>query len=522
LFHAGGGTHQVHRTAVAAGSAPHPTIRLNVSIILPAHRPFRQRLTLPVPLAVIGRMFDDVASRRIPVSFAGSGAGTAPLTWGQKAILQDMRETGWTHNISVPIPLDEGTTVDDVAEQLRRFMSRYPALRTRMAMDDLGQPCQEASASGEIVLDVFDVADDVDLDRYVYDLWFTRLLTPFDHQRDWPTRMAVVRRGGVPVWRTWTLNHFVVDGVSLGLLLADIGVGEMVGRVTGDPRTVQLLDLGRREETSAVRRYSDHAMRYWESQLRSIPPLTFGEPTHPEGRHGKRFWHGRSYSRATYLAMLAIAARTRTDTSRVLLAVIATAIARVTGVNPVRAKVIVSNRFRPGFAEAIGPFSQNALVTIDVGDATVDDVVARTRHASLVATKYAYYDPAQLGEITARLDRERGHPARVSCRINDRRTRSRRVADQAAQDCHVTMEQIQRVLPDSFVVWDGTLDHSPEQAFITVEDTDDGVYLQLIFDMACFTEAEVEALLREVETVAVQAAFDAAVLTRVGRTHALT
>jgi hypothetical protein len=220
--------------------------------------------------------------------------------------------------------------------------------------------------------------------------------------------------------------------------------------------------------------------------------------------------------------MLAIAARTRTDSSRVLLAIIAIAIARVTGVNPVTAKLIVSNRFRPGFAEAIAPLSQNSLVTIDVADATVDEVVARARRSSLVAAKHGYYDPAQLDELTARLDRERGYPARVSCRINDRRMNTRRVVDAAARDAHPTMERIQQAVPDSFVVWDGTLDHSPEQAFITVEDRKETIDLQVIFDMACFTEADVEALLRGVEAVAIEAALDPAVPTRVSPAPVLT
>ncbi|MEE3921415.1 hypothetical protein V2I01_33750 [Micromonospora sp. BRA006-A] len=62
---------------------------------------------------------------------------------------------------------------------------------------------------------------------------------------------------------------------------------------------------------------------------------------------GPRYWHGRFSSPAAYLAVRAIAARTRTDTSRVLLAVIAIAIGRATGVSPLTAKLIVGNRFRP-------------------------------------------------------------------------------------------------------------------------------------------------------------------------------
>ena len=64
--------------------------------------------------------------------------------------------------------------------------------------------------------------------------------------------------------------------------------------------------------------------------------------------------------------MLAIAKRTGTDASRVTLALIATAIGRATGVQPLTVKVMVNNRFRPGLADVIAPIAQNSVVTIDV------------------------------------------------------------------------------------------------------------------------------------------------------------
>jgi hypothetical protein len=460
-------------------------------------------------------MVEPTASDRITVPFSGPGAGTAPLTWGQKAILQDMRETGWTHNNSGAHHLPDGTTVEDMAERLGRLMSKHPALRMRLGTDADGKPCQVVSASGEIELEVVSFADGVeraDAIKYGNDLWYEWLLTPIDPYRQWSLRMAVMRHRDAAVYMVLTIGHVLADGMGTLLLMADLGIGELAGRRV-DPGAVGILELGRREQTPQVRRVSDRAVQYWAGQLRSIPPLTFGEPTHPEGRLGKRYWHGRFHSPAAYLAVLAIAERTRTDTSRVLLAVIATAVGRATGVNPLTAKVIVSNRFRPGFAEAITPLSQNSVLTIDL-DGTVDEVVARARRASMVAWLLAYYDPDQLEELVARLDRERGYPAKVTCRINDRRLATRAAAEAAARRELVTMERIRAKLPETFLVWDGDLEHLPEQAFITVEDRPETVYLQVIFDMACFTSEQVETLLRGVEEVAIEAAFDPAAPTR--------
>jgi hypothetical protein len=92
---------------------------------------------------------------------------------------------------------------------------------------------------------------------------------------------------------------------------------------------------------------------------------------------------------------------------------------------------MVNNRFRPGLADVIAPIAQNSVVTIDVAGASIDEVVARTRGASLTAGMRAYYDPDDLREVTARLDAERGYPARVTCRVNDQRAMVMRADEQA-------------------------------------------------------------------------------------------
>lgn len=450
---------------------------------------------------------------RIAVPFSGPGAGTAPLSWGQRAIMRDMRATGWTHNNSGAHPLPENMTVADVAARLSRLMSKHPALRTRLGTDADGQPCQVVSGSGEIELDVLTFADELDRAeaiRYGNRLWFDWMMVPLD---GWLLRMAVMQHRGHAVYLVLTVGHLVADGTGTLLLMADLGIGELADRRV-DENAVWTADLARREQLPELRRVSDRAMRYWEGQLKALPALTFGEPTHPDGRLGSRYWHGRFNSQATYLAVLAIARRTRTDTSRVLLALIAIAVGRATDVNPLTSNVIVSNRFRPGLADVIGSLSQNSVLTIDL-DGTVDEVVARTRTAAMLAWLQAYYDPDQLDKLTERLDAERGYPARITCRISDRRFSTRPATEAAVRDAVVTADAITAKLPETFLTWDGCLDNLPEQAFIVIEDRPNTVHLQLVFDMAVFTTEQVETMLRAVEEVAVEAAFDPAAPSRV-------
>jgi hypothetical protein len=255
-------------------------------------------------------------------------------------------------------------------------------------------------------------------------------------------------------------------------------------------------------------------MRYWESQLRHIPAQTFGEPPHPRDQAGQRYWQARFSSPAAHLAILAIAKRTGTDVSRVTLAVIATAIGRATGVHPLTIKVMANNRFRPGLADVIAPIAQNSVLTIDAAGASVDEVVARARSASLTAGMRAYYDPDELGEVMARLDAERGHPARVTCRVNDQRAMIMR-ADEKASPAEVTPEQVRQRLAEASLTWLGPREHMHEQANILVEPRSSVVSLHIMWDRWSLTNERVEALLRGVEEVAVEAAFDPAAPARV-------
>ena len=451
---------------------------------------------------------------RFVVPFSSAVSGRAPLTWGEKAVLQDIRETGFSLNASGAQVVAEGATVESVAARLSRLLGRHPALRARLATDAQGAVCQEVAASGEAAVEVLDFGDDDDpheIAKFTDQLWLDWLLTPFDHYGDWPVRLGVVRHRGVALYQVQTFNHLVIDGTALKTLMSELGRGEPLEDVLEPEKEFHILTLAEQEQTPQARRISDRAMRYWETQLRDIPPRTFGEPVHPDGRQGKRFWHARFGSPAAHLAVLAIARRTGMDTSRVLFGVIATALGRAVGLSSLTAKVITSNRFRPGLAEVIAPIAQNSLVTLDLAGAGVDEVIGRGRRALLAGGMHAYYDPDQLTELMARLDAERGYQAQVSCRINDRRMTTRQLADEQARTTEVTRERIQQKLPETWFSWDGTLDHLHEQAFITVEDFGDSVTLQLIFDMACFTEEQIENFVYGVERVALEAAFDPAV-----------
>ncbi len=453
------------------------------------------------------------AESRLVVPFAGSVSGQGPLTWGEKALLQDQRETGWALNATGAQNLTPGTTVEQAAGRLGRLISNQPALRVRLADDEQGDPYQTVAAAGEVAVEVLDFADEddpVDVAKYTERLWQDWLIDPIDHYRDWPSRMGIVRHRGQALYQVLSFNHLVIDGASMTYLMPELGVGKPPARA-GRSTPMNILELADYEHSEAAQKVSRRAMRFWESQLRDIPPTTFGEPVHAGGRLGSRYWHGRFASPAAFQAVLAIAQRSGGDVSRVMFAVLAVALGRALGHDRLRAKVILSNRYRPGFAETIAPLAQNGIVSVDLGNATVDEVMARGRQALLASGMHAYYDPDHLNELTARLDAERGYPAEVTLRMNDRRRTTQRWTAEEARAATVTAADIQARLGETFFSWDGTLDSCHDQAFVTIEDYRNTFHLQLIFDMACFTEEQVENFVYGVEKVAIEAAYDPAV-----------
>ncbi len=107
-----------------------------------------------------------------------------------------------------------------------------------------------------------------------------------------------------------------------------------------------------------------------------------------------------------------LAARLGLSTSPVLLAAFAVALTPLTSLasgQPVVVQLVVSNRFRPGFAGSVSPVAQS-LPLPDRGAGTPRSRRWRVRtwQSALVAYKHAYYDPAGKDEVSKRITAERG------------------------------------------------------------------------------------------------------------------
>jgi Condensation domain len=450
-----------------------------------------------------------VPTDRVTVAFAGDGAGTGGFTWGQQMIWSAMVRYGWLP-IGAVLPQPPGRTVQDMAEEFRYMMSRFPALRTRLRFDAEGRPSQELFADGELTFEVYDADGDADPQETAAAVYKQYATTPHDFVREWPLRLAVVCRDGMPTHVVSLVCHLVADGP--GMLILS---GEIRTRVTEPPRGMEQLDLARWQDSPAGRRQSAAALSHTETVLRSVPPRPFPRSA---DRREPRHWAGTLTSAALPPAVRAIADRTRADPSTVLLTLFAIALGRRELQNPAVLRPVVNNRFRPGLRKIVSNIVQTGICVLDVAETTVDEAIRGARGTVRSAYKHAYFDMEAEAALLDRLAREQPDAASWSGEawtlFNDRRTGKIESLVPALSDASVAQE-IRAVRAQTEFRWIGWRDNPFEPLLLNIDDSPRGTVLTALTDTWYVAPADGEGLLRDMEDIAVAAATDPAVPTGV-------
>ncbi|HEY3609031.1 MAG TPA: condensation domain-containing protein [Pseudonocardiaceae bacterium] len=433
--------------------------------------------------------------QRILVPFQGDGAGTGELTWGQREVWRELRFTGAPLNMGGVDPVPAGMTVADFVTMLRLLVQRHPSLRTRFLVDDEGRPCRQVlSDAGEIPLEIVDTDGDPAATAEAVRRRYKG--KPFDYPNEWPLRMALVRRNGELTHVVVMYSHLALDGFSLQQVL----VPELANLATAEPnRGMSTLEQARQQATDTARRQSDGALRHWTKALRTVPAARFRASATVTDR---RYWDAAYRSPATRLAAHAIAARGRAEPTPVLLAAFAITLAAVTGRHPIVVQVLVSNRFRPGFADTVSPIAQTGLCVLDVAGIPFDEAVGRARQASIVASMNAYYDPDQRERLIAAAERDRGEDIDLSCFFNHR------ALPRAGPMPAVDDDELRDALAHSALTWDAPTVKRNERLFLSIDDQPDRMDYSVSVDTRFFSLADTEALVRGMESLLVSAAVD--------------
>lgn len=436
------------------------------------------------------------ATQTIMMPFQGLRATTAQLTWGQLSIWTAMvRQRTWMPLFWFRV-LPTGTTVDEVAARLTNAIERYESLRTRLVFDGDAEPRQTVAGDGELTLEVYEAGtrDPVDVAEEVQ-RWYCA--KAYDYTHDWPLRVAVVVREGQPKQLVTVVCHLVLDAAARVMLMRDLAGADPSDSPPGG--AMQPADLADWERGAAARQSSAASLTDWERVLREIPARRF---TRAISTSGPRYWEAVFHSPAVALALRAIAPRAPGATAP-LLSLLAIALARVSSENPVAFQVVVSNRFRTHLADVVAPVNQTGLWTVDVADTTIEDALARGRRRAMSTYKNAYYDPRAHDELLARIDAERGEELDLDCFFNDRR-----MAMVVPTVTAPTEAQVREAMARTRFVWRTRTDEPNEQLFVHVDDADEAILLHVWIDTHRLAPDDLAAALRELEVVAITAAFD--------------
>lgn len=447
------------------------------------------------------------AADRVPVAFRGEGSGTGVLSWGQREIWLAMVHQRSALPIGGRKPLPPGTSVAEIAEELRYLMTRYPSLRTRLRFpaDAPERPTQELFDAGEIDLEIFDVPADGDAEQVAAWVEQRYRLEPFDLAGKWPVRMGVTRQHGAATHMIVIMAHIVSDAGGGMVMLR-----EVQARETGPVPGLQQLEQSRWQHSPEGLRHNDRTLRYWAGVLRRVPTRQLPRPRRPVA---PRHWAGELRSCALPIALKELAERTGADSSAVLMALFASTLARITGINPVVIRPVVHNRFRAQLAGVMCMAAQAGCCAVDVADVTLEEAVVRAERATMTASKYAYFDPWAVNDLIAEVARERDPEFDVGTFFNDRRLRKGEDEDALPA---ATREALEAARAESAFTWTDKQDDPVERLFLHVDDgAERWIQLRVCVDTAYLRPEEASRLVYDMEALAIDAALKDAVATGV-------
>jgi len=435
------------------------------------------------------------------VRFDGAGAGIADLSWGQQEMWSVMQVKGSSLPFGSVRALPKGEAVADVAAGLRFIMGRHQSLRTTLRFDPGGHVHQVVHACGEITLDVADAGDDNpgDVAAAIAAGYKAR---NFDYEHEWPLRMCVITHRGAATHVVKVVCHIAADAFGLAALDDDF---DRRHERTGPVTALQPAEQARWQRGPGGVRAHEASMRYFERLAANVSGPQFSESADPRT---PRFWQAILESPAGYRASRMLAARLGLSTSPVLLAAFAMALGPLTRGGQVAVEVVVNNRFRPGVADSVSTVAQTCLCVIDTAGVPFEDVVARAWRSALGAYKHAYYDPAGKAGVRRRIAAERGRTLDPDVLFNDRRVRSRQLADAADEVEDVWLPLLRDELSRTTLTWGERNDSPEEKVSLNLCDMPGTLCCDLWADTHFVSPADMAGLLRRIESVLVDAALD--------------
>jgi len=442
------------------------------------------------------------ATRRVTFAAADPArlpaeASTVPLTWAQQHMLLLMESLGWQTeglNIGFSFALRLGLSEDDVLGAVRDLVQRFGLLRTVYVPAPEG-PAQRVLTSGELVVPIVATEQGggaAQAARVCDEL----AKAPFDLREECPIRLAVVTVGGQPRHLAFAVSHLMLDHTCRALLeqhlkhlLARPPAGPAIPATVGE-----YADEAAWETSDAGRKHGERAVTHHELSFRAMPQTMLPRQA-AEVPADSRYQYLTFDSTALAMAVSALAVRHNVSPSAVLYAGLCAVTGFVNSLDRSYLQLTVGNRTSAQTRFVLGMYTEDVPVVVDLADAGMAEVIARSGRAVVQAARLGRYPPLDLQARRRAIESERGLAFDLSCWLNYRTMPIRRVRPSGTPD----PQQLSNAAERTRWRWSAGPHASTSTYFVFADDAGDMLRVQVQFDSALLPPDEALAWLRGVE-----------------------
>ncbi|HKT54798.1 MAG TPA: HAD-IIIC family phosphatase, partial [Caulobacteraceae bacterium] len=205
----------------------------------------------------------------------GSELAWFDLTSRQRSIWLDLQATGNLTNFQIGLYFGVSQKIDvDVLRQvLHDVIRRHDALRLRIDSD---RPRQQLLSVPDVPLEIIELSNEDAPDEAFRRLVEQRFLQPFPLDR-WPLFEFLVARADGGDHFMMRVHHAITDGISLGLLLADIAAGynAKLGLVADAQKSSSYLRFLEDDIQYCASPRIKRDLDYWRERLVELPAELF-------------------------------------------------------------------------------------------------------------------------------------------------------------------------------------------------------------------------------------------------------
>ncbi len=337
------------------------------------------------------------AAVRAALRKAAAGTGAYPdeqrlvPSAGQERLwfLDQLSPGSPAYNVPLAFRLSGPLDVAAMGQALAAVVTRHDSLRSNIVAAD-GAPVLTITPDHRVVIAV----DDIGSDAAGEQAWLGRhIRAPFDLGRDPLVRARLARFGADHHLLLVVIHHAVCDGWSQDVLVRELSTAydQLVrnGQTNLPPVPAQYPDFAAWQRERLAER-SAAELAHWREHLAGAPeslelPTDFPRPSAATLRGDDL---PVTVSPETSRKLRALARAEGTTLFPVLLAAFQTLLARYTGSRDVVAGTPMAGRVRGGTEDVIGFFVNTVPLRVDVGDASVRELVTRCREATLTAYEH--------------------------------------------------------------------------------------------------------------------------------------